>query len=85
MIAIKTREMRDKFKEYCDKAASGETVIVTRKGNKNVVVISEKEYNNMLKAARNAEYLAMIDKSMRELEKGGFIMKSLEELRAFEQ
>ena len=78
-------EMRDKFKEYCDKAASGETVIVTRKGNKNVVVISEKEYNNMLKAARNAEYLAMIDKSMSELEKGGFIMKSLEELRAFEQ
>jgi len=85
MIAIKAMEMRDKFKEYCDKAASGETVIVTRKGNKNVVVISEKEYNNMLKAARNAEYLAMIDKSMSELEKGGFIMKSLEELRAFEQ
>jgi len=85
MITIKAMEMRDKFKEYCDKAASGETVIVTRKGNKNVVVISEKEYNNMLKAARNAEYLAMIDKSMSELEKGGFIMKSLEELRAFEQ
>lgn len=85
MIAIKAMEMRDKFKKYCDKAASGEIVIVTRKDNKNVVVMSEKEYNNMLKAARNADYLAMIDKSISELEKGGLTVKSLEELRTFEQ
>ena len=29
MIAIKAIEMRDKFKTYCDKVVSGETVIVT--------------------------------------------------------
>jgi antitoxin YefM len=85
MIAIKAMEMRDKFKSYCDKVTSGEIIIVTRKNNDNVVVLSECEYNAMLKAARNAEYLTMIDKSMGELEKGGFISKSLDELREFEQ
>lgn len=85
MIAIKAIEMRDKFKTYCDKVVSGETVIVTRKDNKNVVILSEKEYNDMLKAVRNANYLAMIDKSMAELESGGFIPKKLEELRELEQ
>jgi antitoxin YefM len=84
MIAIKSIEMRDKFKAYCDKVVSGETVIVTRKDNQNVVVLSEKEYNAMLKAARNADYLAMIDKSLAELENGGFIPKNLEELRDHE-
>lgn len=85
MIAIKAMEMRDKFKSYCDKVTSGEVVIVTRKNNNNVVVISEREYNAILKAAKNAEYLTMIDRSMNELQKGGFIPKNLDELREFEQ
>lgn len=85
MIAIKAIEMRDKFKAYCDRVVSGETVIVTRKDNKNVVVLSEKEYNSMLKASKNAEYLNMIDKSMSELKNGGFIQKELEELREYEK
>jgi prevent-host-death family protein len=78
MIAIKAMEMRNKFKLYCDKVVSGETVIVTRKGNHNVVVLSESAYNNLLKAARNSAYLDMIDKSMAELEQGGFVPKSLQ-------
>ena len=85
MIAIKAMEMRDKFKSYCDKVTSGEVIIVTRKNNDNVVVLSEREYNAMMKAARNADYLTMIDKSMSELEKGGLMPKNLDELREFEQ
>lgn len=85
MIAIKAMEMRDKFKNYCDKVTSGEVIIVTRKNNDNVVMLSEREYNAMLKAARNADYLTMIDKSMSELEKGGSIPKNLDELRKIEQ
>lgn len=86
MIAIKATEMRDNFRTYCDRVAKEkETIIVTRKDNQNVVVISESEYNDMLKAARNAEYLAMIDKSMGELERGSFVIKSLDELKELEQ
>ena len=36
----------------------------------------EAEYNDMMKAKRNAGYLAMLDKSMAEAEAGGFIMRS---------
>jgi D-methionine transport system ATP-binding protein len=40
---------------------NGETIIVTRKAEKNVVILSLDKYNQLTKAARNAEYLAMID------------------------
>ena len=38
----------------------------------------------MLKAKRNADYLEMLDKSMKEAAQGGFIVKSLAELEAYE-
>ena len=42
------------------------------------------EYNNMMKAKRNAEYLAMLDKSMAEAEAGGFVTKTIDELGEYE-
>lgn len=51
---------------------------------KNVVMLSEAEYNKMMKAKRNADYLAMLDKSMAEAESGGFIPKTISELETFE-
>ena len=47
-------------------------------------MLSEAEYNEMMRAKRNAEYLAMLDKSMAEAEAGGFVTKSIEELEAYE-
>ena len=85
MIAITEAEIKDNFEAYCDRVAKDkETIIVTRKDNKNVVVISESEYNAMLKAARNADYLAMIDKSMSVLEQGGLMTRTIDELRDLE-
>lgn len=48
------------------------------------MVISEKEYNDLLKAKRNAEYLAKLDKSREELEQGKTISFSMDELKAME-
>lgn len=84
MIATKQMDLRANIKKYFDLAFNGETVVVSRKENKNVVVISEREYNELQKAKRNAEYLAMLDKSMAEAEEGGFVVKSIEELEAYE-
>lgn len=61
-----------------------ETLIISRPKNENVVMMSEHEYNEMMKAKRNADYLAMIDKSMAEAETGGFITKTITELEACE-
>ena len=84
MLAVKSMVVRDNFKSLCNKVFHGETLIISRPKNENVVMISESEYNEMMKAKRNAEYLAMLDKSMAEAEVGGFIAKSIAELEAYE-
>ena len=84
MLAVKSMDVGDNFKSLCDKVFRGETLIISRPKNENVVMISEAEYNDMMKAKRNAEYLAMLDKSMAEAEAGGFITKTIAELEEYE-
>lgn len=49
MIAVNYSFFRENMKKYMDKTTDEyETVIVTRKNNKNVVILSEETYNNML-------------------------------------
>ena len=71
MLAVNYSTIRKKFKDYCDKVTDEfETVIVTRKDEKNVVIISLEEYNSIMKASKNAAYLDMLDRSMEQLAKG---------------
>ena len=84
MLAVKSMDLRENFKNFCDKVFNGETIIVSRPKNENIVMMSETEYNKMIKAKRNAEYLDMLDKSMSEAENGGFIIKSIDELERYE-
>ena len=57
MLAVNYSTIRNNLKNYCDAATDeNETVIVTRKEEKNVVIISLDKYNQLEKAARNAEY-----------------------------
>ena len=84
MLAVKSMDVRENFKSLCDKVFKGETVIISRPKNENIVMMSESEYNEIIKAKRNEEYLAMLDKSSAEAKAGGFIVKSLEELEEYE-
>ena len=68
-----------------DKATdNNETVIVTRKDEKNVVLMSLEQYNELMKALRNTQYLSKIDKSIEQIEKGKVVTKTIEELEAME-
>lgn len=80
MLAVKSMDVRDNFKSLCDKVFQGETLIISRPKNENVVMLSETQYNEMMKAKRNAEYLAHLDRSFAQLERGEVIVKSMEEL-----
>ena len=82
MIATKQMDIRSNIKKYFDLAFNGEPIIVSRKENKNVVIISEAEYNALQKAKRNAEYLAMLNKSDEELKAGKVVVKTMEELES---
>jgi antitoxin YefM len=71
MLAVNYSTIRNNLKDYCDKVTDEyETVIITRKGERNIVMMSLDEYNELTKAAKNAAYLDMIDKSMAQLAKG---------------
>lgn len=71
MLAVNYSTIRNNLKAYCDEATeNNETIIVTRKEEKNVVILSLEKYNQMIKAVQNAEYLAMIDRGIAQLTAG---------------
>lgn len=52
MLAVNYTNLRDNMKAYMDKVTDDyETMIVTRKNNKNVVMLSEEAYNNLVENA----------------------------------
>ena len=49
MLAVNYTNLRDNMKSYMDKVTDDyETLIVTRKDNRNVVMLSEESYNNLM-------------------------------------
>ena len=71
MLAVNYSTIRNNLKTYCDAANDkNETVIVTRKNEKNIVIMSLDKYNQMQTAMRNAEYLAKLDQAIAQLESG---------------
>ena len=73
MIATNYSEVRNNLKAYCDKATKDyETIIITRKNNENVVLMSEEEYNNLMEnlyIRSNLKYYQKLVESIKEVEK----------------
>ncbi len=82
MTIVKQMELRSNIKKYFDLAFGGEVVIVPRKENKNVVILSEQEYKELEKARNNMAYLAMLDESDRQLKEGRVAVKTMEDREA---
>lgn len=85
MLAVNYSTIRENLKTYCDRVTdNNETVIVTRKDEKNVVIISLDEWNALQKAARNAEYLGKLDRAVADIKAGRVVVKTIDELEAME-
>ena len=82
MIAVKPTEVREHFKTFCEKVVNGETIIVSRPRNENVVIVSEKEFNDLQKDKRNADYLKKIEQGFQDITDGKGRAFSMEELDA---
>ena len=55
MLAVNYTNLRDNMKRYMDQVTDDyETMIVTRKNNKNVVILSEETYNNLMESLRHS-------------------------------
>lgn len=82
MKAVKAADLRNRMKDIFDRVAGGETVIIPRPHSKNVVVVSEDEWNELMRAKKNADYLTMLDSALAEYESGKVISKGMDELDA---
>lgn len=88
MLAVNYTNLRDNMKTYMDKVADDyETIIVTRKNNKNVVMLSEESYNNLMEnihvMGNKANYDRLME-SKAQLDNGKFTTHNLEEVSADE-
>ena len=71
MVAANYTAVRNNLKDYCDKASDeNEIVLVTRKKEKNVVIMSLDRLNQIEKDLRNARYMAKIERGFAQIEAG---------------
>ena len=54
MIAIKTADLTQDFKRVADRIVKGETILISRPRNENIVMITEKEYNELAEVRKKA-------------------------------
>ena len=84
MLAVNYTNLRENMKSYMDKVTDDyETMIVTRKNDKNVVMISEEAYNKLLENAYITSSKANFDwlmESKKQLEEGKLVKKELIEV-----
>ena len=70
MVAVKGTDVKNNFKSLCDRVFLGETIIISRPKNENIIMISEKEFAEYEKARRNYEYLSKIDRAIEQRNAG---------------
>lgn len=85
MLAVNYTNFRENMKDYMDKATNDyETMIVTRKNNKNVVMISEESYNNLMEnvyVMGNKSNYDWLMESKEQLESGKYTKHDLIEVQ----
>ncbi len=84
ITATVATDLKANLKHYIDMALSGDSIIITRPKQENVVMISESEYNELLRLKNNAEYIYKLNRSIEQAKQGRIVSKSMEELEAME-
>ena len=78
MLAANYTTVRNNFKDFCDKVSDeDEAVLITRKSDRNVVIISLDKYNQLEKDLRNALYLAKLDRGFEQINSGKGVVHEL--------
>ncbi len=66
MIEIKAAELRQNQKEYLNRASDGEIIKVERPGGRNVMIIGQKEYDELQRKLRLSVYAGKMAEFFRE-------------------
>ena len=83
MLAVNYSTLRNNLKSYCDRATDdAETVFVTRKDEKNLVMMSLESYNNLMEnifVRSNHKNYQHITEGIRQLEGGNTVNNTPDE------
>lgn len=84
MLAVNFSTLRNNLKAYCDTATKdAETIIVTRKNEDNVVMMSLESYNNLMEnifiKSSKKNYRHILD-GIQQLKDGHVVAKTTEEM-----
>lgn len=83
MIATNFSNVRNNFKEVCDRVVhDSEIAIITRKNDENVVLMSQEQYNNMMENIYIRDSKANYERlkeSIRQAESGKLVKFEVEE------
>ena len=63
----------------------GEVFCISRPHNKNMVLLSETQFNEIMRSYNNMRYLEKIERAIEGVKQGRVVHKTLEELRAMEE
>ena len=87
MRTIKTVDLVNNFKDISDwlEENTSEWVTISRPHNKNIVLMSEAEANELAKARRNLEYMMKLEEAINQVEEGKIVMYTKEQMRDYEE
>jgi antitoxin YefM len=77
MIAVRATDLKTNFKNVCRRVSEGTTVVVPRPKNENIILLSEKRYNELA-------YLAKLEVARQQIAEGRVVSKTMAELEAME-
>jgi antitoxin YefM len=72
MTSIKTADLTQNFKEVANRINAGEKILISRPKNENIVLITEKEYNE-LNISRRKLAGESLRKTMREMQEQAIV------------
>ena len=86
MKTIKTVDLINDFKRVSDwlEQNAQEWITISRPHNKNMVIMTETEANELAKARRNLEYLHKLEVSLAQAERNEVVTYTKEQMRAME-
>lgn len=70
MVAVRGTTVKNNFKNICDRVFNGEVFIISRPKDENVVMVSEREYTELERIKKNADYLEKLDRAIAQREAG---------------
>lgn len=81
MLAVNYSELRNNLKDYCDKTIDDlETLLITRKNDRNVVMLSLEEYDNLIENAyimKDSDYYKDLVARVKDIEEGKLLARDI--------